>query len=152
MLSQIETPAAEQFDFWLGEWDLRWGEHGVGRNSIRKILNGKVIQETFSGRSAKKPDRPPFRGVSLSVYNERTGQWQQTWVDSAGGYLDFTGGMVGDRMILQREAYDENGRSFRQRMVFANITADSLDWTWEKSDDDKAWQVLWHIHYTRRQE
>jgi hypothetical protein len=37
------------------------------------------------------------------------------------------------------------------RMVFLNITRDSLDWRWEKSEDGgKSWQLMWPIHYERK--
>jgi hypothetical protein len=38
----------EQFDFWIGEWELTWAENGRGRNVITKILDGKVVQEQFT--------------------------------------------------------------------------------------------------------
>jgi hypothetical protein len=139
---------AKQFDFWVGDWDLTWGENGRGRNIISKILDEKVIQEQFT--SLPDDDTPPFVGLSLSVFNAQTDQWQQTWVDNQGGYLDFKGGMVGDKMILSRPAIIK-GQAVQQRMVWHNIQADALDWSWERSDDDgQTWQVLWAIHYERR--
>ena len=139
---------AKQFDFWLGEWDLTWGENGRGRNVISKILDGQVIQEQFT--SLPDDETPPFVGLSLSVFNARTDRWQQTWVDNQGGYLDFTGGMAGDKMILSRQAIIE-GQPVQQRMVWHNIGADALDWSWERSDDGgQSWKVLWAIHYRRQ--
>jgi hypothetical protein len=39
----------------------------------------------------------------------------------------------------------------QQRMVFKNITANELDWSWERSlDGGKTWQVMWPIHYKRK--
>ncbi len=52
-------------------------------------------------------------------------------------------------MILQRE-YVVNGQKTMQRMVWKNITANELDWSWEASaDGGKTWQVNWPIHYKR---
>lgn len=136
-----------QFDFWLGEWNLTWGENGRGRNVISKILNGKVIQEQFT--SLTDDAAQPLVGLSLSVFNARTDQWQQTWVDNQGSYLDFNGGMVGDKMILTRTAVIEE-QSVQQRMVWYNIQAEALDWSWERSNDGgQTWKVLWAIHYRR---
>lgn len=140
-----DVPAARQFDFWVGTWTLRWGEHGRGTNVIRRILGGCVIEETFQGRM---PDGL-FRGKSVSVYDAREQRWKQTWVDSEGSYLDFTGAFEDGRMILQRRA-QRAGQSILQRMVWYNITDDQLDWNWEKSEDGgETWTTLWHIHYTR---
>lgn len=140
-------PEARQFDFWLGNWKVEWtsqgGELQQGTNRISRILDGCVIREEF--------DAPPmqFRGMSHSVYNKLTGKWHQTWVDNTGGYLDFTGEFSDGKMILSRTA-GKGDTSFLQRMVWYNIGKDSLDWNWERSDDDGAtWAVLWNIRYTR---
>lgn len=134
-----------QFDFWVGEWDLAWGDNATGRNVIEKTLDGCVIVENFDGSPGT-----PLRGMSVSTYNARQGQWQQTWVDNQGSYLDFTGGYEGARMVLQRTATAADGRHVLQRMVWFDISGDSLRWHWENSRDDGAtWDVLWAIRYTR---
>ena len=137
-----------QFDFWIGEWDLKWAENGRGRNVITKILDDKVIQEQFTSLPAD--DTKPLVGLSVSAYNAQTTQWQQTWVDNQGSYLDFVGGMVGDKMILSRQVV-VNGEQVRQRMVWADIEPDSINWRWERSSDDgETWQVAWAIEYRKK--
>jgi len=144
--ASCEASAARQFDFWVGTWTLRWGEDGYGTNVIERILGGCVIEENFVGRM---PDGL-FRGKSVSVYDARQQQWKQTWVDDRGGYLDFTGGFEEGRMVLQRETV-RDGKPLLQRMVWYNISADELDWNWEKSEDGgETWTTLWKIHYTRK--
>ncbi len=142
------SPEHRQFDFWVGTWDLTWGDGenaGRGTNIISGEMNGCVIEENFTTLGEK-----PFVGNSLSVYDKAAGVWKQTWVDNSGGYLDFEGGMVGDSMILSRDAV-RDGKPVKQRMVFYNIAADSLDWDWQSSADGGAtWKPLWQIHYTRR--
>ncbi len=140
----------KQFDFWVGEWDLSWppqngGEAGHGTNSIQRILDGCIVQENFSSQ-----DSDHLRGTSVSVFDTRAGAWKQTWVDSQGSYLDFTGEFKDGQMILQREA-NVNGTKLLQRMVWKNITANAFDWSWESSrDGGKTWQVNWPIHYKRK--
>jgi len=141
----------KQFDFWVGEWDLTWpgangGAPGHGTNSIKRILDGCVVEENFSGQSSM-----PLRGTSISIFDTRAGKWKQTWVDNEGGYLDFTGEFSNGQMILQREATRPDGTRILQRMVWKNITDNELDWSWEASTDGgKTWQVNWPIHYKRR--
>lgn len=139
------APEAQQFDFWIGEWDAAWGENGRGSNRIQKIMDGCVILENFDGGSSM-----PLKGMSVSTFNVQTGRWQQTWVDNQGGYLDFVGEFKDGKMILQRHATIE-GRDVLQRMVWYNIAQADFDWNWERSDDDgETWRVLWQIHYVRR--
>ena len=137
-----ESPET-QFDFWLGDWDVRWGEDGIGTNRIERILDGKVIQENFAA--------PDLIGMSVSVYDAERKLWCQTWVDNNGSYLDFTGGFTGGKMILSRNAI-VRGETCKQRMVWFEIRADKLEWNWERSDDGgQTWRVLWNIHYTRKE-
>ncbi len=138
-----------QFDFWLGEWKLSWGEGGRGTNKISKILNGRVIQESFSATPFNTQDAPPYQGLSVSTYDESNQLWRQTWVDSQGAYLDFTGTFTDGKMILSRDAI-LNEKPIQQRMIFYNIQPNSLDWSWERSEDNgRSWTPVWQIKYTR---
>jgi hypothetical protein len=130
------------FDFWLGEWDAAWGEHERGTNRVERILDRKVIHESFTA--------PDFTGISVSAYDPERKLWCQTWVDSNGTYLDFTGGFADGKMILMRTAI-VRGESCKQRMVWYDIEEHQFNWNWERSDDGgQTWRVLWQIHYTRR--
>jgi hypothetical protein len=92
-----------------------------------------------------------LRGTSVSTFDVRSGHWKQTWVDNEGGYLDFTGDSKNGQMILQREFMQKDGTRVMQRMVWKNISANEMDWSWEASrDDGKTWQVNWPIHYKRK--
>jgi hypothetical protein len=142
-------PEAAQFDFWIGKWKVEWvdkdGVKGNGANTIKKILDGCVIEENFDGNPGT-----PLIGKSLSVFVPKLKKWKQTWVDNFGSYLDFTGEFTENKMVLSRELMDNEGKKIFQRMVFYNINKDSLDWNWERSlDEGKNWELLWKIHYTK---
>ncbi|MBK7554460.1 MAG: hypothetical protein IPI55_07640 [Flavobacteriales bacterium] len=134
-----------QFDFWVGTWDLAW-DGGKGTNTITKELNGHVVHEHFHDPTAK------YSGESWSVWDAPTKQWKQTWVDTDGNYMAFEGGVVGDRMELSMRMPDkETGILYLWRMVFFNITPNSMDWEWKRSaDDGKTWEVKWAIRYVRK--
>jgi hypothetical protein len=68
---------ARQFDFWLGEWDLTWGDGEHGTNSIYLDFDGRVIVESFDGRPSTG-----LQGMSISTAptspsraSTRTGSW-----------------------------------------------------------------------------
>jgi hypothetical protein len=99
-----DTAEGKRFDFWLGEWDLTWpagqgdtpaGQVGNGTNSIRKILGDCVIQESFRSPATG------LEGLSFSAYASKSGEWQQTWVDSEGSYLLFNGRFKNGTMELR---------------------------------------------------
>ena len=144
-------PQQKQFDFWVGSWELTWpgnsaGEVAHGTNNVTRILDGCVVQENFSGGTAM-----PLRGISVSLFNSRSGKWQQTWVDNEGAYLDFVGEFKDGQMTLAREATKPDGSKVMQRMVYKNIMPTEFDWSWESSSDGgKTWKVIWPIHYQKK--
>jgi hypothetical protein len=135
-------PEFALLDFWLGEWDLTW-EGGTGTNVVTREFGGCVIHENFHSEG--------LIGSSVSVWIPRLGTWKQTWVDDSGSYLDFTGGPTEDgRFVFSRELPPQ-AKSTHQRMVFHDITADSLVWDWQSSaDGGETWAMQWQIHYRRR--
>jgi hypothetical protein len=149
-------PESTQLDFWLGEWELTWpaeqsgGAEGAlahGTNQVRKILNGCVVEEKFATADAS------LMGRSHSVFDTRGGVWRQTWVDSAGGYLVFTGGVHGANFELHTEQAERDGVTVVNRMVFKDIRSNSLTWHWQASTDGgETWDELWTITYRRRAE
>ena len=155
--SRARTPPPEppaevlgQLDFWLGDWTVAWtdaeGNRHQGTNRIERILDGKVIRESFDASAASG-----FRGGSYSVFDRQSGQWKQTWVDNSGNYMDFLGHSNGDTFIFQRRFIRHDGVEMENRMVFKDITADSLTWDWEgRPAGADEWKLLWRLEYTRR--
>jgi hypothetical protein len=138
----VTTFDDDALDFWLGDWSVTW-PNGTGTNSIRRILNGRVIEEIFESRDA---DGSVFLGRSLSVRDSKDGVWRQTWVDSAGGYLDLVGVDVDGRISFQREDLDGS----LKRMVWLDVTNDGFRWEWQSSADRGAtWAVIWPLDYRR---
>lgn len=153
--SSLDELSPEQyFDFWLGTWDLTWedadGTTASGTNRIERVLDGKVIKENFVAHSGAYEG---FKGKSYSVYNFRTDQWKQTWVDNNGDYLDFKGEFEGDKRMFMRKGINPQREEILQRMVFYDITQNSLTWDWEISEDGgETWQLRWRIFYKRAEE
>lgn len=140
------SPAATQFDFWVGDWNLTWNDTSKGTNSITKIMDGCTLHENFFDPVLN------YKGESWSVYNPAIKMWQQTWVDNSGGYIVLTGKFENGEMTLETQPRKlPDGKEQIARMVFHNITAESFDWRWEASADNGAsWKVNWLIHYRRK--
>jgi hypothetical protein len=149
-IEQLEPE--EYFDFWVGEWEVSWdegdGEMGYGTNIIEKTLDGMVIQENFR---ITEGGQKGFKGTSISVYQPRFDRWKQAWADNQGGYYDFLGKTDGNKRIFQTDVFElEDGREFTQRMVFYDITENSMTWDWEASEDGgDTWTLNWRIFYER---
>ena len=135
---------ARQFDFWLGEWDLAWGDGECGTNSIYLDFDDRVIVESFDGRPSIE-----LQGMSISTYDEATGSWRQTWVDNSGTYLSFAGEYQDGVMDL-RTTREVDGRPALVRILWSDIRHHSLTWRWQRSfDRGREWETLWQIAYTR---
>ncbi|MES1219699.1 MAG: hypothetical protein ABUT20_29635, partial [Bacteroidota bacterium] len=93
-----------------------------------------------------------YKGMSWSMYNPKTAEWQQTWVDNKGGYIVLTGKFINGEMTLSTQPMvTPKGNKIVSRMVFYHIKPDSFDWNWENtSDEGKTWKLNWQIHYQRR--
>jgi len=148
-----ELDPEQYFDFWVGEWEVSWeegeGDMGCGTNIVEKTLDGSVIQENFR---ILEGNNKGFKGTSISVYQPRFDRWKQSWADNTGGYFDFTGKIDGNKRIFQTEVVEmEDGRKLIQRMVFYDITDNSMTWDWEASEDGgDTWTLNWRINYIRK--
>jgi hypothetical protein len=140
--SSEPLPERSAFDFWLGEWDAHW-RGGRGTNAVTAELGGMVILERFDGTPGTK-----LQGISISVYDAGEGLWRQTWADSTGGHLDFTGGAVEGGMELRRAARVD---APPYRMRFVDIRADAFTWHWESWNEKQSrWDERWRIDYERK--
>jgi hypothetical protein len=132
--------SAEAFDFWLGRWEVRWGENARGTNEITKVLQDRVVLERFDGRPGTE-----LVGMSVSVYDLDDALWRQTWVDSQGGYLRFRGNARDGVMELRGEDGGEP-----RRMLWRDVEHASLTWLWQRSGDGgSSWETLWELAYSR---
>jgi hypothetical protein len=108
-------------------------------------MDGCVVNENFNDPLAH------YTGMSWSMYNPKISAWQQTWVDNQGGYIVLSGKYNNNEMILSTQpVVTPEGKSFVSRMIFYHIEADSFDWNWESSADNKTWKLNWKIHYQRK--
>lgn len=138
------TNELRQFDFWLGEWDLSWGDGDTATNSVYLDFDGRVLVESFDGRPSLE-----LQGMSVSTFDVDRQQWRQTWVDNQGSTYVFTGGFRDGTMELRTETQID-GRPAVLRMRWFNIHEEALDWAWERSDDGgTTWQALWEVAYSR---
>ncbi len=93
------SPEHQQFDFWVGEWDVQLGGQQVGTNSVQRILDGCVIFENWQSGQGNT-------GKSFNFYDPNTSRWQQTYVDNTGSVLNFGSGSIrGDKreiVVMQK--------------------------------------------------
>ena len=111
-------PSPDDFDFWLGTWNVRWGtgDDETGRNVISRAFGGRVVEEQFDGRPGVD-----LRGLSVSVFDMHHDVWRQTWVDDSGNYFALEGGIVDGEMILTCANHNGSDPDAVYRMRFFDI-------------------------------
>ena len=134
-----DTPEHRSFDFWVGEWDVfnPQGER-VGRNSIRQVMNGCVLHESYDGRQG-------YHGESFNIYDASRGVWHQSWVDNGGLLLSLEGGIRGDAMVLEGTTVGADGAPVLNRITWTPLPGEParVRQHWEVSTDGGAsWSVL----------
>ena len=131
------APEHNQFDFWVGKWDV-YGPKGklVAHSLIEKLYNGCGVRENWM----------PFNnqtGGSLNIYLPAEKHWEQFWIDSSGSRAVFIGGWNGKAMVIQgkwggplvRITYSPNpDRSVRQ---FGE----------QSTDEGKTWKPAFDFTY-----
>lgn len=144
--SKCSDESSKDFDFWIGEWDVAANGQFAGTNSIRPILDGCVLQETWTGAGGSA-------GSSFNFYNPQTKSWQQFWVWRNGTTLELAGGYSEGKMVLEGESRDREGNPVLNRITWYNNPNRTVRQHWQISKDDGAsWQDAFDGLYTKHKE
>lgn len=138
-------PEHRQFDFWLGEWEVRT-EDGqfAGTNRITSDFGGCALREEWTGAGG-------MRGESLNVYDGKTGRWHQTWVDGQGRLLLLDGGLdTLGRMVLRGEGSGPDGAAIVNEISWEPRDDGTVVQTWSVSADaGVSWRVVFKGVYAK---
>ncbi len=146
--AQNQTPCQSeghrQFDFWIGEWEVfnTQADTVVGYNHIKRILNGCVIEENWTGASG-------FRGKSFNTYNPADSTWNQIWVDGTGGRYEFSGKFADNVMALKGETYTNGKRAWFTLTFTYHPDKDTVRQVWMITYDNEKWATLFDGIYRR---
>ncbi len=139
------APEHRQFDFWIGEWDVRRPDGKLaGRNTITREHGGCVLQERYTAVGG-------YTGTSLNIYDASRDRWHQTWTDNGGLLLELDGAFRDGRMVLEGQTVDSAGRAWPQRVIWEPLSGGKVRQHWEQSADSGAsWTTLFDGTYVRR--
>jgi len=136
-----------QFDFWVGAWEVYHAQADtiVGRNHIKSILNGCVIEENWTGANG-------FAGKSFNTYNPADSTWNQVWVDVAGNTYHFSGKYEDKVMRMAGETLNAKGQKVIFEMSYHyNPDEDTVRQIWKQSQDGGAqWQTIFDGLYRKK--
>ncbi|MDZ4796215.1 MAG: hypothetical protein SGI83_18200 [Bacteroidota bacterium] len=145
-------PAYRQFDFWLGEWEaFGLNDQKAGDSKVSLILDSCVILEEWTSAAVSRGIR--YAGKSFNTWNTNTRQWQQTWVDNAGGSNEYLLGQANNNQII----YTSSSFSFSRdtmairKMTFTSLNPEKLRQLGEISKDKGlSWTTEYDLEYRRK--
>jgi hypothetical protein len=145
-------PEYRQFDFWIGEWEA-FGKNGqkAGDSKISLILDSCIILEEWTSASINQGIR--YAGKSFNTYNAATKQWQQTWVDNAGGTNEYLLGKFENNQIIYQSSpfpYKKDTLAIR-KMTFTNLSPVKLRQHGEISTNNGiSWTTEYDLEYRKK--
>ena len=138
------SPEFRQFDFWIGEWDVR-PVNGpvVASSSVQLILGQCVIFENWYPQSGSS-------GKSFNVFDAKDKKWHQTWFDDKGTFAHYVGGIVNDEMVVTADKA-VGGKNVLARMTYSKLATGDVRQHGENSTDDgKTWTTTFDFIYSRK--
>lgn len=152
--SPCAGPQYKEFDFWLGDWDVRNAAGQIlGHNRITKRYGGCVLVEEWEGAAGGS-------GSSFNTYDQQTKQWHQFWVDATGRNW-LSSDREGNPVTLRGEIHDGAMVLRSHPDTLASIGLTRVTWrplpdgrvrqTFESSrDGGKTWTVSFDGFYQKR--
>jgi len=138
------SPEFRQFDFWIGEWDVK-NPQGVpsGSSSIQLMLGQCVIFENWSGGGGSN-------GKSFNIYDTNDKKWHQTYVDDKGTFTHYIGSLINGEMVITADTVIGGKRTFA-KMTFSKMPNGDVRQHGENSiDEGKTWTTSFDLTYSRK--
>jgi hypothetical protein len=162
-LAECSRPEYHQFDFWIGQWDIKqkilkadgtWFEADAHTN-VSPILDNCALMEEWQGdvfffwEGMQKPER--LKGFSVRAFDGKTNQWTISWMDTRHlRFSEFEGNFHGRRGEFFRKRLNEEKKETITRITFSDITPASVHWDLAVSTDNgQSWKTLWIMQMTR---
>ena len=139
-------PEYRQFDFWIGEWEVKNpNEVLVGSSKVELVVGDCLILENWTSSSGSD-------GKSMNYYNMFDQKWHQKWIGSEGIPIEFVGEYNAERksMDYTGKSIGQNGEQLDYKFTFFHLNDDHVRQLWEQTTDGGAsWATIFDGHYYR---
>lgn len=153
----INEKLENQFDFWIGQWDVNlrvkqpdntWEDKIKSEARIYSILGGKAILELWD------ESETGIIGYSFRYYNPSSEKWE-LWLNWPGLNRSGTNSLSGDFRHGRGEFFStrpiNDSTELISRYSFNDITPNSLRWDDAYSKDGgKTWTNNWIMEFSRK--
>lgn len=140
----VYSPEARQFDFWVGQWDVKTQDGNLaGTNTIQQVVGDCALIENWV-------DSRGGTGKSFNFYNSQTQKWHQTWIDDKGNVINFAGIYKDNSMQFQAENITSDGKKVLRKLTFYPISSDQVRQHGQVSNDNgTTWSTEYDLNYFR---
>jgi len=141
---RCKGPEYRQFDFWIGDWEVRDNEGKMqGKNLVTSEQSGCVVIEHW--------DSGAQTGTSLSMYDYRTKDWHQSWIDNFGNMLMMKGRVENGSMVMAGKRAMPDGKMALERTRWTPLPDGRVRQVWDYSlDEGKKWTLRFDGFYSRK--
>lgn len=124
------SSAHQQFDFWLGDWEVFDSQgNKIGENLIEKLENNCLITETWKAGNGSS-------GRSMNYYDTADETWNQLWVSSNGNILKLKGKGEPGKMILKSKLAQGKKGNYYNQITWSLNKDGSVTQYWEILDEN----------------
>lgn len=160
------APGFREFDFWIGEWDIRqrilqadgtWEEFDA-TTRVEPVLGGCALFERWQGTVQffweGMTEPASLEGMSYRSYDPEAGEWAIWWMDERNPRIgDPNRGSFEDGIgTFYRDGRTGQGNPMTARIRFFDIEEGYFRWDLAISTDGRAtWSTMWEMEQTRRE-
>lgn len=120
------SPEYEQFDFWVGEWNVYNAKDVlIGNNVIEPMKNACTLQENWTSANGQST------GTSYSYYDISNKKWHQLWIDNKGYVLKTEGTFKNNKMTLSSAIVNGPNGKYYNRITWSKNNNGSVTQTWD---------------------
>jgi hypothetical protein len=134
-----------QLDYWLGDWKVgAEGSSGNAHSNVSLSLNKCLVIENWDGGRG-------HTGQNILGYSADDKSWYGMFADNEGRVHVFTSGKVsaGTAQFVG-SSRGANGETVLNRVKVTRLSANKVEQTWEKSDDQgNTWNIVFRGEYLR---
>lgn len=122
------TPQHDQFDFWLGDWEVFNAEgEKIGENKIEKQEGNCLLSENWEGEKGGT-------GRSFNYYDPADSTWNQLWISNSGTILKLKGNAENDKMTLKSKLVEGEKGKYYNKITWTKNSDGSVTQLWEIMD------------------
>ena len=141
----VSNPQSRELDYWVGNWRIgAAGSSGNAHSTVSLSLDQCLVVENWDGGRGHS-------GENVFGYSADDNSWYGLFADNEGRVHVFTSGKVAfGSAQFEGASRGGNGATVLNRVTIVRLNPDSVQQTWEKSDDNgSTWKVVFRGEYSR---